>query len=160
VARHQEDAPSQSLLNTESRLELEADLPLAADEADTFAATRVGSPTKDAWQRFRHNWAAMISLAVILAIIIMAIFAPFMHTANPLAQNFDLLDQGPSLQHWFGTDATGRDQYTRLVFGLRVPLIVGILGTVITVIVGTLLGLVSGYFGGLIDGDAPARIAG
>lgn len=151
MAQPREQLPSQSQVNTEGRLELGADVPVAGYEAEKVETARVSSPTRDAWLRFRRNWAAMLALTVIIALILMAIFAPFMHTASPLQQNYDSLDQGPTVQHWFGTDATGRDQYSRLVFGLRVPLIVGIVGTVITVVIGTLLGVASGYSGGRID---------
>jgi peptide/nickel transport system permease protein len=151
MAQRQQRDPSGNLIHTESAVELGAGEPLAADEADLFAATRVSSPTRDAWRRFRRNWAAIISLAVILGLIIMAVFAPFMHTSSPYLQHFDLVDNGPTGQHWFGTDLNGRDQYSRLLFGLRVPLVVGLVGTAITVIVGTLLGVISGYFGGTTD---------
>jgi len=90
-------------------------------------------------------------LTVIIVTIIMAAFAPFMHTTSPLALDFNSLDQGPSLGHWFGTDGTGHDQYSRLLYGMRVPLIVGIVGTFVTVVLGALLGVVSGYFGGTVD---------
>src|SRR5579884_169207 len=120
-------------------------------DAEIGAPTRVSSPLRDAWRRFRHNWAAMISLGVILIIVIMAVFAPFMHTSNPLNPNYLYLNGAPNGSNWFGTDGLGRDIYSRIVYGLRPPLLVGLIGTAITVIVGTGIGITAGYFGGVID---------
>ncbi|MGH2448975.1 MAG: ABC transporter permease [Chloroflexota bacterium] len=125
---------------------------LEIDDADLFGSTRVSSPSGDAWRRFRRNWAAMVSLIVIVIVLIMITFAAHMHSTDPLFQNFNALNQGPSANHWFGTDETGRDEYSRVLYGLRVPLIVGLVGTAITVVAGTVLGVISGYFGGFVDG--------
>lgn len=144
--------PSRNLISTETALELGADEPRAASHLEELPEARVSSPSREAWRRFRHNWAAIISLVVLTGLILMAIFAPFMHTSDPFNPDFTAIDQAPSWHHWFGTDATGRDTYSRLVYGMRVPLVVGILGTAVTVIIGTLLGVVAGYFGGVVDG--------
>jgi ABC-type dipeptide/oligopeptide/nickel transport system permease subunit len=112
---------------------------------------QVSSPGRDAWRRFRKNWAAMLSLSVILILIFIATFAHFMHTADPLGIEYGNLDAGPSPQHWFGTDGLGRDQYSRLIYGLRVPLIVGIIGAAVTTIIGSLIGVIAAYAGGFVD---------
>jgi ABC-type dipeptide/oligopeptide/nickel transport system permease subunit len=127
-------------------------LPAVAPEVlDEVEETRVTSPAIDAWRRFRWNRAAMVSLVILIVIVLMAIFAPFMHTTDPLAQNYSNLDLGPNPQHWFGTDGLGRDQYSRIVYGLRAPLLIGLVGAAITALLGTLCGLVAGYYGGVID---------
>jgi peptide/nickel transport system permease protein len=151
VAQQEQKLPSQNLLHTESQVELGVGAGLQASEADTVPATRVSSPARDAWRRFRRNWAAMGSLAVLLVLILMAIFAPFMHTMSPFSQDYSLLDISPSPQHWFGTDGVGRDLYSRLVYGLRPPFVVGLVGTSITVVLGTLIGVSAGFFGGISD---------
>lgn len=120
----------------------------AFDEAD---GARVTSPARNAWRRFRRNWAAMISLVIVAGLVLMAIFAPFMHTMNPFTQNYNNLDLGPNPQHWFGTDGLGRDQYSRIIYGLRAPLLVGLVGAGITALLGTVFGLMGGYYGGVID---------
>lgn len=145
------DAPSQSLLHYEEEIGLGAAAPIASESSRDIVPARVSSPGRDAWRRFRVNWAAMISLAILAVIVVVAIFAPLMHTANPFLQDYASLDAGPSWHHWFGTDGVGRDQYSRLLYGLRVPLIVGIVGTVITVAISCLTGVVAGYSGGVID---------
>lgn len=154
MARQQEAAPSGTLTQTEGAIGLGSPAaaggePLAEDARRV--ATRVSSPGRDAWRRFRHNYAALVSLVVITIMVIMALFAPFMHTENPLNQDYTALYQAPGAHHWFGTDGIGRDIYSRLVYGLRVPLIVGLIGTTITVIIGTAIGLWAGYFGGWVD---------
>ena len=123
-----------------------------AEEDQVVASPRVSSPGKDAWRRFRRNWAAMASLIVVGILLFSAIFAPWMHTMDPLAQNYNLLDGAPSAAHWFGTDGVGRDEYSRLLYGMRIPFAVGFIGTFITVILGTLIGVIAGYHGGAIDG--------
>lgn len=151
MGHSQGQLPSRDLLHSEGQLEMGAAMPLTATEADALLQTRISSPRKDAWRRFHRNRAAMISLGVILVLVLMAMFAPFMHTSDPIQPSYGLLDSAPSGQHWFGTDGVGRDQYSRLIYGLRVPLSVGLLGTAITAILGTLLGIASGYFGGVVD---------
>ncbi len=155
MAQQEHQLPSQTLTHTEGQLtssptSVETE-PLAEDILDR-GATRVSSPSKDAIRRFRRNWAAMISLVVVAALVFIAVFAPFMHTTNPLSQDYFTLWSGPSGSHWFGTDGVGRDIYSRLVFGLRVPLMVGLIGTMITVVIGALIGVTAGFFGGVTDG--------
>jgi len=149
--REQEQLPSENLLHQESALELGTAAPMAADQADRVPTTRVSSPGRDAWRRFRRNWAAIASLSIITLLVLVAIFAPFLHTTNPTIPEFGNLDQSPDLNHWFGTDGVGRDEYSRLLYGLRVPLTVGFVGTIITVILGALVGVIAGFMGGATD---------
>ena len=146
-------APSQSLTHVSTGAI--ASTPSAAGTEASTATTanrvRVSSPGRDAWRRFRKNWAAMLSLAVILALIILATFAPMMHTSDPNLFNYNLLDAAPSGHHWFGTDGDGADLYSRILYGTRIPLIVGLIGTQISTILGLGIGVVSGYFGGVVD---------
>lgn len=151
MAQPRNQLPSDSLRARTAESELAATGTPAALEVEEVTETRVSSPGRDAIRRFSKNWAAMISLAVILILIIMAAFAPFMHVQNLFTQDYTHLDAQPNAQHWFGTDGLGRDYYSRIIFGLRVPLVVGIVGTVITVIIGMVLGVSAGYFGGAID---------
>jgi ABC-type dipeptide/oligopeptide/nickel transport system permease subunit len=124
---------------------------LVAEQTREAAGTRVRTPLKDAIRRFSKNWAALISLALIVVLILGAIFAPFLHTTSPYTPDFSNTGAGPSLTHLFGTDPEGRDLYTRVLYAMRIPLIVSLVGTLITVALGMVLGLVAGYFGGWID---------
>ena len=125
---------------------------LTADETRKGEKVSIRSPFRDGVRRFSQNWAAVIALIIVVLLILGAIFAPFLHTLNPTAApDYNALSQGPSAAHWFGTDAEGRDQYSRILYGLRVPLFVGFVGTIITLAIGISLGLSAGYFGGLVD---------
>lgn len=146
-----DNRPSDSLLHVQAGMELGADEPLPAVEVDEFRTTKVSSPSRDAWRRYRRNWAAMLSVAVVAVLVIFAVFAPFMHTMDPSYADFTAIQQAPSAHHWFGTDMIGRDTYSRLVFALRIPLVIAFIGTIVTLIIGTILGLVSGYAGGVAD---------
>jgi oligopeptide transport system permease protein len=105
----------------------------------------------EAWGRLRLNWAAMASLVVIVALGVVAIFAP-MIAPYDYAQG-DLLhgSEGPSREHLLGTDEIGRDILSRLLFGARVSLTVAVAAQVVIVAVGVPIGLITGYLGGWID---------
>lgn len=124
---------------------------LEADEARRSADMRVRSPFRDALQRYLQNWAAVASLAFIIVATILAIFAPIAHTSNPNILDYNALSQGPTAAHWFGTDPSGRDEYSQLLYGLRVTFFVGYLGTIVTVLAGVSLGVVAGFYGGWVD---------
>lgn len=143
--------PSRSVLNAEERIGHGIGEPLVSAPEVLEAQTPPSSPAADAWRRFRRNWAALGSLVVLAAVVLIAVFAPFMHTSSPLTQNYLQLDAPPSHTHWMGTDGVGRDQYSRLLYGLRVPLIVAAVGTFITVFLGSLIGVVAGFAGGWVD---------
>ena len=98
----------------------------------------------------RHRFA-VAGLVVITLMALIAIFAPVIATHDP--NYVDLLDanQSPSREHWLGTDDIGRDVFSRVVFGARVSLSVGIVAVTIYVLIGTVLGALSGYFGGIVD---------
>ncbi len=98
----------------------------------------------------RYNKVASLWIVILAAIWLIALFAPLVATHEPLKQSADLL-QPPSTSHWMGTDEFGRDLFSRIVYGGRISLSVGIIAVTIAVLVGSTLGLISGYVGGLID---------
>lgn len=104
-----------------------------------------------AWYRFSRNPSAIIGAAMVLSVILVAIFAPLIapHPEHVGATvNFRERHLPPSFEYWFGTDKVGRDIFTRVIFGFRVSLllVVGVLG--VATPLGTALGLCAGYFGG------------
>jgi peptide/nickel transport system permease protein len=103
------------------------------------------------WRRFRRNKGAVFGLGVFLAIVFMALFADLISPYNPLIQNYTRIMEGPSADHWLGTDSFGRDMLSRIIHGARIALIVGILAVLLALVVGVTLGLISGYYGGFID---------
>jgi oligopeptide transport system permease protein len=152
VARIRANVSPPNLAHDESELEIGMGFPVAAEADPDFRESRAGGPWRRAGRRFMRNKAALASVVILMFMALMAAFAPLMHTQNPLTPDYNALEAGPSPVHWLGTDPLGRDLYSRLVFGLRVPLITCLIGSVISVVIGTVLGVVSGYFGGKIDG--------
>ena len=102
------------------------------------------------WRQFRKNRAAEISLYLIVALIVTAALAEAFSPYDPFTLGDDTL-LGPCAEHWMGTDDLGRDTLSRVIYGARVPLIVGFLATATSLLLGILIGSFSGYFGGRID---------
>ena len=106
------------------------------------------------WYRFSRNPTAVIGTIIVIACVLAAIFAPFI-TPYPdhigAVVNFRARHMPPSTEFWFGTDNVGRDIFTRVIFGMRVSLILAVvvLGTAIPV--GTTLGMLAGYYGGWVE---------
>ena len=88
---------------------------------------------------------------VLLALVLVAVFAPFLAPYSPLKYNPSIATQPPSPQHWLGTDALGRDQLTRVMYGARISLSVGAGAIVLGGMIGSALGVIGGYMGGWID---------
>jgi peptide/nickel transport system permease protein len=103
------------------------------------------------WRRFRRNKGAVFGLGVFVAIVVMALCADFIAPYDPLEQNYARIMEGPSVDHWLGTDSFGRDMLSRIIYGARIALIVGILAVLLAMVIGVTLGLISGYYGGIID---------
>ncbi|MBW8770959.1 MAG: ABC transporter permease [Gemmatimonadetes bacterium] len=99
----------------------------------------------------RRDPRAWFGIAVVVLIVLLAVLAPLVSHGDPLA--IDLVNQlqGPSRQHWLGTDIQGRDVWARLVYGSRVSLTAGIISQVIALALGLTLGLTAGYKGGWVD---------
>jgi len=119
-----------------------------ADVADLAVARPL---RKDVWRRFKRNRLAMVGLGIVIILVVTAIFAPLIAPHSITDRDSSAFRQGPSTDHWFGTDTIGRDVFSRIVFGARVSLKIGIAATSIALTIGLLLGAVSGFFGGLIE---------
>lgn len=103
------------------------------------------------WLRFLRNPLAVAGLAVILALVLVALFAPSLATHDPFAQDLAQRLQPPGPRHWFGTDQVGRDIYSRLVHGSRITLYIVFLVALIVGPIGLVIGTISGYAGGKVD---------
>ncbi len=105
----------------------------------------------DSLRAFRKNRMAMAGLAFVLLLIVLTIFAPWISPHDPyrVALNEQLLPS--STTYWLGTDNFGRDVLTRILYGARISLVVGIVPSLISLIIGTVLGILSGYFGNRTD---------
>jgi peptide/nickel transport system permease protein len=101
--------------------------------------------------RILKNKLAVIGLIFISIIFIIALLAPFIVPYDPYRINVYKVLEAPSKEHIFGTDELGRDVFSRVIYGARVSLKVGIIAMGIAIITGTLLGSIAGYYGGFID---------
>src|SRR6185436_1885525 len=102
-------------------------------------------------QFVRHRPLGAIGAGVILLLVAGAVLAPLIVTHNPLANDYAAMLSAPSAQHWLGTDAHGRDVYSRLIYGSRTALLVGFGASVLGATLGAILGVASAYFGGWLD---------
>lgn len=119
------------------------------------STVRKSSPQAEAFKTFMKrllkNKAAIVGGLIILFIIFVGIFGPFLVKTDPNAQNILNKLQPPSKEHWFGTDNFGRDIFSRIVNGTKLTLTVGFLSVFIGGVIGVVIGIVAGYYGGAVD---------
>lgn len=123
-------------------------IPRATPPAGVEAGT---SLWRDAWRRLRRNKMAVASAVILAALSLVSVLAPWIAPYSYEEQNLSLRAVPPRSGHWLGTDALGRDQLTRLLYGGRVSLMVGIVATGVALVIGVSYGAISGFFGGMID---------
>lgn len=123
----------------------------AAPVAGTGRRHAVGRAARALWRTLNANLTTRIGLWLFVAVALMAIFAPLIATHDPLDQELLARLTMPSAEHWLGTDAFGRDIWSRIVHGARISLVIGLLAVLIAMVIGTLFGIVAGYFGGWVD---------
>ncbi len=126
-----------------------AESPPPIDEAAEIAG--VGRKRATFWHRFRKERFAMGGLVFLLVVIVAAIFAPLIAPYNPNTQNLNLINAGPSLAHWFGTDDLGRDILSRLIWGGRTSLRATFEIVAVAAVIAIPLGLIAGFFRGAVD---------
>jgi len=100
---------------------------------------------------FKGNRAAVVGLFVVVAVVLMAVFAPWLAPFDPDGVNLRARMQPPSAQHWLGTDEVGRDILSRVIWGARPSLAVGLVSVLMASTVGIALGVLAGFFGGRLD---------
>ena len=103
------------------------------------------------WRNLRRNPLAVAGMAAVALLFFVAVAAPWLAPFDPAEFNRDSILASPSARHWLGTDALGRDVFSRLVYGSRVSLAVGFVSVGISVLIGAFLGALAGYFGGAVD---------
>jgi ABC-type dipeptide/oligopeptide/nickel transport system permease subunit len=119
--------------------------------AGTDLAQAPASPWRLAWRRFRSNGLALASLIVMVLLIAAAIAGPTLVGSDPNRLDYAAINAKPSPAHPLGTDQLGRDTLARLVFGLRISLMVAAYVAILDLLIGVPAGLAAGYFGGRID---------
>ncbi len=110
-------------------------------------------PWREVWRRLKKNHMAMVGLAIIIILILVAIFANQIADYETVAIKQNTKDrlQGPSAKYWLGTDNFGRDIFARLVHGTRISLAVGVVAVSFAIVIGGFLGAIAGFYGGRID---------
>ena len=124
----------------------------AATLAKPAAAGDVRSPWSEFWRKFQRQRVALVAGGFVALLVVVAIIAPFIVPYD--AENYfdyDQLNARPSLAHWFGVDALGRDIFSRILMGARISLAAGFLSVTVGAAIGTVLGLMAGYFEGWWD---------
>jgi oligopeptide transport system permease protein len=106
---------------------------------------------QDAWHRLQKNRAAIASFVLLVGMTLACLVGPPLTGQAYDAQNLALGATPPSTKHWLGTDSLGRDQLTRLLYGVRVSLMVGLAATAVSLTIGVLYGAIAGYLGGKTD---------
>ena len=131
-------------------MEADTDLVVSAPAATVSEAVR--TPWTEFWRKFRKQKVALIAGGFVALLVLIALAAPWIVPYD--AENFfdyDRLNAPPSLRHWFGVDALGRDIFSRILMGARISLAAGFSSVAAGALVGTLLGLVAGYYEGWWD---------
>lgn len=123
---------------------------LISDTPESRRQARLGQFYRQ-WLAFRRNPMAVAGLAIVVLLLLVAAFAPLISPFDPIAQALDKRLLPPSSTNWFGTDALGRDIFSRIVYGTRITLVIVLLVVVTVGPFGLLVGAVSGYFGGWVD---------
>ena len=123
---------------------------MTAHEATT-APTPLAYFAGQTLKAFNTNKTSWIGLAVFLVVIALAILAPVLAPYDPTDQNILEKLRPPSLEHWLGTDSFGRDTLSRILYGARISLVIGIVSTLAAMVVGSAIGMLAGWHGGRID---------
>lgn len=116
------------------------------------ANSKKNSQMKEIWRRFKKSKTAMLGLVLLILVVLMAVCADLIVPYEEAITQapVDRL-QGPSAEHWFGTDNLGRDVFARVVHGSRYSLLIGISTSVLSLLIGGLLGAIAGFYGGKVD---------
>jgi peptide/nickel transport system permease protein len=114
-----------------------------------------GGLWRDAWRRLRHNPAALVGFGLVGMFVFVAVFAPWIAPEDPRVGDLSRLGgtccPGPSAEHWFGIDQQGRDEFSRIVYGARFSLLIGVVSVAVGLTIGLMLGSIAGYVGGMTD---------
>jgi peptide/nickel transport system permease protein len=114
-----------------------------------------GGLWSEAWYRLRRNPGAIVGAVILAALMVVAIFAPWLAPEGPREQNLAALEgvccPGPSAEHWFGLDELGRDELSRIIYGTRYSLLIGVVSVSVGFAIGSVLGAIAGFLGGFID---------
>jgi peptide/nickel transport system permease protein len=121
------------------------------DAASVRDAAGLDTPARRAWMRLKRRKSAMLGLVIIVMLVIMAVLAPWIAPFDPAKQSWTAVRKAPSVVNWFGTDESGRDLFSRVVWGARASLLAGVVSISIAIGLGVPIGLLAAYRGGFTD---------
>lgn len=124
---------------------------MAQAHSQSLQATRLISQRRRLWRTFTRNRTAVVGLVLVALIVLIAVAAPLLAPFDPLTQETTRRLSPPTTLHWFGRDDLGRDILSRVIYGTRVSLLVGVLSVLLGGVLGTSLGLTAGYAGGKVE---------
>ena len=110
-----------------------------------------GSITSETIRQIRKNKVALFGLFLVALLVFVGVFAHWVAPYDPYDADLDISLQPPSTQHWLGTDEEGRDVLSRIIYGARISLKVGIIASSISMFIGAILGLIAGFFRGWVE---------
>lgn len=111
----------------------------------------IETPFRRFRRRFLRQKVAVAAAIIVLLMVVIAVFAPWIAPYDPLEQNLRNTLQGPSWSHWLGTDETGRDVMSRMIYGSRVSMLAAVQAVALAIALGVPPGLIAGFFGGWVD---------
>lgn len=126
-----------------------ADVAKRAEQASNVEV--VQSPLRQALRRFRKNRIAMIGIIMLIALVLIVIVGPFFMTYDPDSVDLYAVNSGPTANHLLGCDDLGRDLLTRLLYGGRISIAVGLTSALLSIVAGSLVGALAGFYGGIVD---------
>ncbi len=111
----------------------------------------VHTPSQQVWRRFRKSTPGRVGAVIVIVFILLALCAPFIATYDPIKISYSAILKPPSSEHLFGTDNLGRDILSRVLYGSRISLQVGVFATGVAMVIGSILGVLAGYYGRAVD---------
>lgn len=132
--------------------ELEGKTNVSFQAVDHAMKPSKSSPFSEFWRKFKKQRLAFISAIFIGILLVLTVIGPYITPYDIAEPDYNHVLEGPSVQHWAGTDPYGRDIFSRIIAGTRISLFVGLFSVMIGAVVGTFLGLISGFYGKWIDG--------
>jgi peptide/nickel transport system permease protein len=121
------------------------------DTSKNLESYETTSPLRDMWVRLKRNKLALFGLFLVVSLILIALFAGVISPYDPIQISLKQSLKPPSLAHLMGTDVLGRDIFSRIIYGARASLIIGVVATSISLVIGVIVGAISGYYGGWLD---------
>ncbi len=125
---------------------------LVAEPDEGAASERIGSLASDAWRDLRRSPLFVIAAVLIVLIVLISVFPQWFTSTDPLASDLSKSNQGPSAQAWFGYDLQGHDVYSRVLYGAKYSVLVGVLASFGSTLIGVVVGITAAYYGRWLDG--------